>query len=120
LYDWDTQRAARKYWEERTRQIIRTVKYAVPVDAYTVTVNHFVPDPDRGRGEQGYVSVPALRENPARARRELIEEFERAASILKRAVLLAVVLGMESRVRQLLDEVINLREIVRTHGGGHV
>jgi hypothetical protein len=117
LYNWDMQKAAEEFWRERTREIIRTIKVVVTTQEYEFKAPCYVRDPDCENGEQGYIAVTALKRNPESARVELLAEFDRAAGVLRRAVNLAKVLGLEREVNGMLNSVVNLKAMIAGTAG---
>lgn len=91
LFEWDEEKAAAQYWIDQAREVIREVLVSVTTTRTTVTVNRYVPDPDRGR-QQGYISLYAVSTDEDR-RRVVLAECERALSIMRRAHSIAIALG---------------------------
>jgi hypothetical protein len=116
LYDWDVSTAAEAHWLARTRAILRLVKVVVHTEHQTIRIPRYVRDPARPPREQGYVSVEALRLESALAHRALVTEMERVMSSLRRARHLAVGLGLEDEIDDLLARVAGLREIWTERG----
>lgn len=117
LYDWDTQRAAERHWLERTREIIRSVQVVVTTELRTYKLPQYIEAADKNGAEQGYVSVDTLRQDPAMSRRALLQEFERAAAVLRRARTIACGLGYEAEIDELIERVTGLRVILSDGGG---
>jgi|SRR5580765_5663972 len=111
LYDWDVTTAAEAHWLDRTRAIIRLVKVVVHTEHQTIRLPRYVRDPARPSHEQGYASVETLRLETALAHRALVTELERVTSSLRRARHIAVGLGLEDDVDDLLARVAGLREV---------
>ncbi|MGA8762296.1 MAG: hypothetical protein WB562_05345 [Candidatus Sulfotelmatobacter sp.] len=112
LYDWDVERAAETHWLERTREIVRLVRYAVHTETHSYTLPRYVRDPDVEPQTQGYATVESLRDDPDRARRALTSELERVSSVLTRARELAVGLHLDDEIEELLERVAGLRAVV--------
>lgn len=110
VFEWDDGKAARLYREEQARALIRTVTVKLSSDVTVVATPVYVRDPSAGNGEQGYVSVEALRGDRAMAREALMYECGRAASMVERARHLAVALGLTSEVEAALAGITSLRE----------
>ena len=120
LYDWDMTRAAERHWLDRTREIIRVGRVVVHTETQSYMLPRYTRDPDAAPGEQGYLSLDALRVDPGVARRALIAEFERVASALRRARTLAGGLDLEDQVASLLERVVGLQALaaaVQPEGG---
>lgn len=112
LYDWDVSRAAEQHWLDRTREIIRMVKVVVTTETVSIKVPRYMRDPDAEPREQGYVSLAELRSDPVAARRALLQEFERAAGVLKRARGIAVALYLDEQIGELLERIMGLRMLI--------
>lgn len=115
LYDWDVATAAEAHWLARTRAIIRLVKIVVHTEQQTIRLPRYVRDPARPSREQGYVSVDALRLESTLAHRALVTEMERVMSSLRRARHIAVGLGLEEEIDDLLARVAGLRQVWTEH-----
>jgi len=111
LYDWDVTAAAEAHWLDRTRAIIRLVKVVVHTEHQTIRLPRYIRDPALPSHEQGYASVESLRLESTLAHRALVTEMERVTSSLRRARHIAVGLGLEDDVDDLLARVAGLREI---------
>jgi hypothetical protein len=111
LYDWNVAAAAEAHWLERTRAIIRLVRVVVHTEHQTIKLPRYIRDPSLPSNEQGYASVDALRLESGLAHRALVTEMERVASSLRRARHIAVGLGLEDDVDELLARVSGLREV---------
>lgn len=110
LYDWDVDKAARRFWIIRSRQIIGAFKMTVEVKKVTHVVPRYVEDPDKLPGAQGYVSIDAVKEDDLLARRVLIGECNRIAGMVARARGIAAAVHMQSDFEDLLRRVVGLRE----------
>ena len=113
LYDWDVTKAAEAHWLNRTREIVRLVRYVVHTETTTVTLPRYVRDPEAEPRVQGYATVERLRTDPRLARRALISEFERVANALKRARAVAVGLELDDQISDVLARVVGMQAIVR-------
>ena len=111
LFVWDMKTAAERYWLDRAREIIQNVKLvASQTETVVIDAPHYVRDPLAGPSEQGYVSIDVLRGDPQLARASLRIEFERVIGALARARSIAVALGLQGEVEDLLVHVIRVRE----------
>jgi hypothetical protein len=117
-FTWDVQKAAEHYWLDQARVLIRTVQVQMVVNDITIKAPFYVPDPSRLGNEQGYTSLDTLRENPDAARQSLISECERAASVLRRARVIAAALGLETKVDAILMAMSALKDTA--HGADSV
>lgn len=111
LFEWDADKAAYHHWLHTARIIIKSVRY-IPVEE-TVTVvraPQYVRDPDAPPKSQGYISVAELRNDPVTARASMRLEFGRVESALERARSVAVAIGLENEIEQLIAHVVRVRE----------
>jgi hypothetical protein len=108
LFEWDKDKAAARHWTDIARRAISSFRVTVTTETVTYQVPQYVRDPDAGR-EQGYVNIGTLRRDEAAARQALVNEFNRAAGSLRRALGLAVGLGLEDEVDGILARVTGLR-----------
>ena len=113
-FDWDQERAAHRYWLERARQIIRSVRVEIETQEVKVSTIAYVRDPSATYDDQGYVAVTVLRKDPDQAREALAYECERAKSALRRAREVAVALDLEAEVDDLLGRVDAMIERARS------
>jgi hypothetical protein len=102
FFKWDLQTAAEIYWLDRARQLIRAVKVVIVRNDYSFKAPFYVPDPARAHKEQGYTSLVTLKQDPVAARESLLQECERAAASLKRAQKIAMALGLEAEIDDIL------------------
>lgn len=112
LFDWNLETAAAKYWLLQARAIIRRIRIVETVDAATVAAPYYLRDPSVGADTQGYVSLAALRRDPAQALASLQVEFRRAAGALARAQSLAAVVGLGDELDVLLERLLGLRHLL--------
>ncbi len=102
-FEWDDTVAAKAWREEQARTLIRSVHLVITTETKILQTVAYVRDPNAKAGEQGYVSVEALRDNPKSARSALRYECSRAAGLLERSRHLAVALGLTDEVDEILD-----------------
>lgn len=112
LYDWDVQRAAEAHWLDRTREIVRLVRYVEHTTHESYRLPRYVRDPDLFGRTQGYVALETLRVDPSRSRRALIAEFERVTAMLQRARHIAIGLALDHEVEDLLARITGLKTIL--------
>lgn len=106
LIDWDRNKAAKSWWLECAREIIREVKLVITTQEVTMKAPYYVRDPD-AKG-QGYKSVVLLQRDPASARQALIDELQRASGVVARARELAVAFGLQGEMDDLLVRIVGL------------
>lgn len=111
-FTWDDAAAAEQHRLSQARQIIRSVEVVIKNTTTTVRAPYYVRDPEAGAQEQGYVALKAVRGEAELAREVVVEEFSRAAHILRRAQNVARALGMEGEVAVLVEQITALRERV--------
>lgn len=112
LFDWNLETAAAKYWLLQARSIIRRIHIVETVDAATVTAPYYLRDPTVAADTQGYVSITALRRDPAQALASLQVEFRRAAGALARAQSLAEAVGLGDELDALLAQLLGVRHLL--------
>lgn len=113
LFEWDVGKAARAYWLDQARTIITSVVVVQRTESSSIASVYYVRDPSAAHDEQGYVSVTKLRGDSDMAREAIVQEFSRAADLLRRAKQIAAALEMESEVEALITGVVELRERVQ-------
>jgi hypothetical protein len=103
LFDWNDSTAAHKYRLDQARALIRSVEVRITIETRTITSVAYVRDPALGADEAGYRSVVKVRDDADEARDAVVCEFQRAASALRRAKVLAEVLGLGDEVQCLME-----------------
>lgn len=109
-FEWDVKKAARSYWLDTAREIIRSVKVVVTDERITVRTPHYVRDGSLPADAQGYVSVATLKKDPDKARESLKVEFARIEGALARVRSIAEALGMSNEVEDLISHVVRVKE----------
>jgi len=94
FFEWDDTAAAHEWRREQARELIRSVTVEVTTDDREIMSVCYVRDPRKEPGEQGYVTVQALRGAPADAALLLAYELGRVTAILARAERLALALSV--------------------------
>src|SRR5262245_3977202 len=77
-FEWDTAKAAKAYWLETARALIRSVYVTVQIEDKTVNVTAYVRDPEADHHDQGYRSILKIREEQEPSRLLLLQEFSQA------------------------------------------
>lgn len=108
-FEWRDDIAAEAFRIDQARTLIRSVKVNFSVDNRVVSTVYYVRNPDQPGDEAGYISLPRLRTDKELAHRALVDEFSRAAAILKRARNLAQVLSVEPQLDEALDHLQGLQ-----------
>lgn len=107
LIDWDRDKAARAWWLECAREIIRAVQIVVTTSEAVIKAPYYTHDP--AAAGQGYRSIVALQRDPESARQALIEELTRAAGVLARARNLGAALHLEKEIDTMIERLTGLR-----------
>lgn len=111
-FEWDVDLAAKQYWLDQARTLIRSVKIVTREERKTVVSVGFVRDPSLDSTEQGYISVRKVKTDEEMARDVLLDEFRRAGAALDRARKLAAVFRMDAEVGEFIDRLNLMRELV--------
>jgi hypothetical protein len=111
LFDWDTKRAAERYWLIEARAIIVSFKYTMVTTTTTYQLPQYVRNPRAPADRQGYVSVDQMRTDTDLAHEHLLAEFARVRSALDRARGYAVTLGHEHEIDELIEQVVGIRSV---------
>ena len=112
LFDWDVEKAARRHWLDRSREIIGAFRVSVEVKKTIHVIPRYVEDPDKLPGAQGYVSMDAVKQDDMLARRVLIAECNRVIGAVTRARGIAAAVDMQDAFEDLLRRVVGIRERV--------
>ncbi len=116
FFEWDVNKAAAAHWVEQARDLIATVRVVVTTEHTKLSAPYYVRDPRASGSQQGYVSVPRLRNDEDMARDALVAEFSRVAQMLTRARTLAEALDAANDVDALIRDVVGLRTKVMRQG----
>lgn len=111
-FTWDVRKAAERYWLDEARELITSLKVVVRVERQQVSTIFYVKDPSCERGQQGYISYDRLRTESDLAREAIVNEFARAADMLRRARQLAKALELHNEVDKLVTDVVGLAKRV--------
>lgn len=109
LFLWDNEVAGQRYRLDQARDLIRRVKVNyIPgdKDIRQIRVSEYVHDPLLPQGEQGYTRTALLRSREDGARAALDAELARVASMVERARMIAVHLGLSAECEAGLQEII--------------
>ena len=112
-FTWNVRKAAEERWLDQASQLIRKFKVEITVRNFEVKVPAFVRDP-KDRVHRRYVSLGRLQSDEEHAREVVIAEFSRAAEAVKRAKNLAAVLGMETEIEVLQNQIDKLIAFVES------
>jgi hypothetical protein len=114
-FEWDDSKASKAWRLDQARTLIRSVHVRITTETTSVSVVAYVRDPDASGDEQGYVSTARIMDDKDRARAALIGEFERVASLLKRARELAIAFDMVGEVDAMTESVTVLHTRLATN-----
>lgn len=112
-FEWDKSKAALEHWRDTARELIRSVRVVIQNQSVTIRAPYFVRDPEASGKDQGYVALQSIRSESEKARELLVDEFARAATVLRRAKEIAKALEMQDEVEPLIRGVLDLRESVQ-------
>ena len=70
-FEWDTDKAAYRYWVDQARSLITSVKVVETIEKRKVSTVYYVRNPQADSDEQGYVSVTTLKSDEDLARSDL-------------------------------------------------
>lgn len=110
FFEWDDGKAAQAWRIEQARDLIRTVMVVVTTDKRSVSVVAYIRDPDQEAGDQGYVSTLRLMNDKDRARSALVEEFSRAAAVMRRARELAVAFSLQDETDRITRRIETVKK----------
>lgn len=114
IFEWDKNKAFAAHNLDRARRFIASVKVNITTETKVVTAVAYVRDPERESDEQGYVSVDRVKTEDDLQREVLLREFDRIASLLKRARNLADYFDATEQVDALSDKL----NLIRSHFEG--
>ena len=112
LFDWNLKRAAEHWWLHRARVILQSVTIQVTTQEFTYKASAYMVD--MSVEGQGYRSVVALRSDAENARESLVYTLEIAAGHIRRALDLAMPLGLSQEVDDLLARIASVQRIATT------
>ena len=90
----------------RARSLIRSVKVEVRTSTIVLNATRYVHDPSLPPKEAGYISITRLRTDDERARQALMAETQRVKNSADRARDIAVGIGLESEVEEMLQHAV--------------
>jgi hypothetical protein len=112
LFDWDLERSAQRDWLRTARLIIGAVKTETIVTHFEVEVPAYLRDRNQPARHQGYVSVTRLQQDPIAAAETMEYEIGRAKAGILRVRAVALALGLESAVDDLLAHLARVQASV--------
>jgi len=100
------------------RDLIRTVCVVITGDRFEVAAVGYVRDPGSEKGDQGYVSIDHLREEPENAKAALLSEVRQVEAALGRASRIAEALGLSANIQRLTKQTERFRTKVESIAAG--
>jgi hypothetical protein len=113
LFEWNREKAALAHWHDVARRLIRSVRVQITNEGTTLKAPYFVRDPSLPNDQQGYTTINRLRKDADLARDAVADECSRAAAAFRRAQEVAVAVGVEDDIHDLLNRTIDLGARVR-------
>lgn len=107
LFEWDDTAAADAWRTQQARVVIHEVHCVIKTTTTTVEVVRYVPDPERGKG-QGYVRIDRLEDDAKR--QAVIAECNRALGFMRRAESVALALGYDGIIQDIVAEWVSWRD----------
>lgn len=117
LFEWNDARAAHQHRLDTARTLIREVRVKITHNQVRLDAPYFVRDPAADAKTQGYVSTLQLRSHEDLARESVLNECERAYAAFKRAQAVAAAVGVEADVLQLMSNIDELTQRMRSATG---
>jgi hypothetical protein len=105
-FEWDDAAAAQIYRIAQARALIRQVKIPVRIATVIVRTNAWVPSPTV---KNAYERVDEVDPGSAKAHAIVMDELTRCAGILGRARRIAIALGLESEIDDLIQSLEGIR-----------
>ena len=117
-FEWDDSKAAEQYRLDQARVLIRTVQVRITIgqDEY-IKVPQYVRDPEMPPSEQGYVSLPEIKDDPLASRAALYAELTRIEGLLTRAEKIAEACGLKAEIVKVQTRVKALRRRIQPSAG---
>lgn len=109
-FTWDLQSAAMMTWRSQARALISHFQISVVVHQKEYRIQEFVETPGKAGKEQGYTAFTRIKDKKELAREFFDRELGIAASYVAKTKDYAQVLGLDSRVEKVVDEIASLRK----------
>jgi len=109
LFEWNKAKASEQWWLHQARLVIGAVRIQVTTQDFTYKAPAYVVD-TTVKGS-GYRSTMALKGDTESARESLIYTLEVAAGHLRRALDLAVPLGLSGEIDTLIEQVAGVQRV---------
>lgn len=108
-FQWGLQDAATAHWIDTAKRLIRFVKVEVTIEDRVFRSVRYVADPAREQKSKRFVDLTIAGRSRAMAREILQAEMERVISAIRRAREIALVLGLDRELDELLADVNRIR-----------
>lgn len=105
VFNWDDKTAAHEHRLEQARELIRSVRVVVTTEKKQVEVVYYTRDPRLPTTEAGYIALPKLQTDAEIARQAIAAEFGRSLAALRRARDLAIALGADTKIDNLIEAI---------------
>jgi hypothetical protein len=112
-WEWDVEKAYRKYNVQAAQRIIRSVKYQHTTPQQRV-INAPVYVRDPVRRKSNYVPMMVIRDDADASREALLAAFKRVVDALRFAQTLAKVFDLDNDIEQMKDQVVSLMGRITT------
>jgi hypothetical protein len=112
-FEWEVGKAAQQSWLDHARRLIRLVKIEVTIENRVYRSVAYVSDPERDSKSRRYIDVTVAGARRATARAIITAEMERITAAIRRARELAMVLGLDQMLDELLADVDQIRALAQ-------
>lgn len=113
-FEWNNDTAAEKYREIQARTLLRSCHVRYEVHNRKVSIPAYVRDPEAGEADQGYTPTATVKTDADLAREVLLKEFDRAASMLRRARNLGAYFEMEADIDSMVGSLCLMRNQIES------
>lgn len=112
-FEWDTSKAAKQAWIEQARRLIRLVKIEIIIENRVYRSVNYVSDPSRDQKSRRFIDVTIAANQRSTARAIIVAEMDRITAAIRRARELAMVLGLDPLLDELLSDVNTIRAVAQ-------
>lgn len=109
-FTWDLKAAAMITWRSQARALISHFEINVVVHKQEYRIQEFVEAPGKMGREQGYVAFTRIKDKKQLAREFFDRELGIASSYVAKTKDYAKVLGLDSRVEKVVEDIASLRK----------
>lgn len=100
-FEWNDSDAAEKYRLMQARTLIRSVRIEITVRDVPLSCVGYIRDPEADANEAGYRNIVKLRDEEDVARAAIVDEMKRVSNAIRRAKIVAAVLGLIDDIEQI-------------------